>query len=75
VRDEARTGVFVLWGGVDDAAEDELIVRCEETVPGVGGVVLGFIVAPAVGAGFLLEEGRDGRLRVEGGLPVRSCSG
>jgi hypothetical protein len=56
VRDEACASVFVLWRGVDDAAEDELVVGCEETVPGVGGVVLGFVVAPAVGAGFLLEE-------------------
>lgn len=75
MRYEARAGVFVLWGWVHDAADDELIVGCEERVPGVGGVVLGFVVAPAVGASFLLEEGRDGGLRVEGGLPVRSCSG
>lgn len=71
VRDEARRGVGVGGErGVDDGAEDELVGGCGEAVFGRGGVVLGFVVAPAVGAGFLLEELGDGDRGVEGRLPV-----
>lgn len=58
--DEPCAGVFVLVRRFGDGAENELVVRCEETIAGIGGVVLGFIVAPAVSACFLLEELGDG---------------
>jgi len=72
VRDEACAGVFIFWRGFADCSQHKLVVWCEETVAGVRGVVLGLCIAPAMSSSFLLEDGGNGSLRVEGRLPVWS---
>ena len=70
---EACAGVFVFRRGITYCPHHELIVGCEKTVARIGGVVLRLSITPTVSAGFLLEDGGNRSLRMEGGLPVRTC--
>lgn len=51
-----RTSIFILRRGrLRNGTDYEFAVCCVKAVARIGGVVLGFIVAPAVSAKFLLE--------------------
>lgn len=70
MRDETRGCVFVGRTGIGDCTQDELVIGGEEAVCWLRSVVLGLVIAPAVGTGFLLEDLGDWARGVEGWLPI-----
>jgi hypothetical protein len=69
-RDQPCRRVRLRRARVDDAADHERRVGCEEGVGGCRCVVLYLVVAPPVSPCLLLEELPDGRAGREVGLPV-----
>ncbi len=73
-RNEPRRRVFARWVGVvrlADGPQHEFVVRCVERVGRLRGVLLDFVVAPAVVVALFVLPGRaHGCRRVEARLPV-----